>query len=68
LFNVNPKDVAPVVGQDQRPEDPFLRDRHLTWAIFCVALSMVVTLIVSSGTIADYHREKRQRLNRDDDL
>ena len=68
LFNVNPKDVVPVVGQDQRPQDPLLRDRHLIWAIFCVALSMVLTLIVSSGTIADYHRERRQRLDRDDDL
>jgi mannose-6-phosphate isomerase-like protein (cupin superfamily) len=67
LFNVNPKDLDPVIVQDQQPEDPFSRDPHLTWAIYCVAISMALTLMVMSGTIGDYHRERRSRLDRDDD-
>lgn len=67
LFNVNPKDIDPVIVQDQQPDDPFSRDPHLTWAIYCVAISMALTLMVMSGTIGDYHRERRQRLDRDDD-
>jgi mannose-6-phosphate isomerase-like protein (cupin superfamily) len=67
LLNVNPKDLDPVILQDQQPEDPFSRDPHLTMAIYCVAISMGLTLMVMSGTIADYHREKRRRLDRDDD-
>jgi mannose-6-phosphate isomerase-like protein (cupin superfamily) len=67
LFNVNPKDIDPVIVQDQQPDDPFSRDPHLTWAIYCVAISMALTLMVMSGTIADYHRERRRRLDRDDD-
>jgi mannose-6-phosphate isomerase-like protein (cupin superfamily) len=67
LFNVSPKDIEPVIVQDQRPDDPFARDPHLTWAIYCVAISMALTLMVMSGTISDYHRERRRRLDRDDD-
>jgi mannose-6-phosphate isomerase-like protein (cupin superfamily) len=67
LFNVSPKDLDPVIVEAEHPDDPFSRDPHLTWAIYCVAISMVLTLMVMSGTIADYHREKRRRLDRDDD-
>jgi mannose-6-phosphate isomerase-like protein (cupin superfamily) len=67
LFNVSPKDIDPVVVQDQQPDDPFSRDPHLTVAIYCVGISMALTLMVMSGTIGDYHREKRSRLDRDDD-
>ena len=67
LFNVNPKDLDPVIVQDQQPEDPFSRDPHLIWAIYCVAISMALTLMVMSGTMGDYHRERRSRLDRDDD-
>jgi len=67
VFNVSPKDIEPVVVQDQQPEDPFSRDPHLTLAIYCVAISMALTLMVMSGTISDYHRERRQKLDRDDD-
>jgi mannose-6-phosphate isomerase-like protein (cupin superfamily) len=67
LFNVNRKDLDPVIVQDQQPEDPFSRDPHLTWAIYCVAISMALTLMVMSGTIGDYHRERRRRLDQDDD-
>lgn len=61
LFNINRKDAAPVIGLDQQPEDPFLRDRHLTVAIYCVALSMLLTVVVSSFIIADHHRQRAQR-------
>jgi len=67
VFNVNPKDIEPVIVQGKEQDDPFSRDPHLTLAIYCVAISMFLTLLVMSGTIADYHREKRTRLDRDDD-
>ena len=67
VFNVNPKDIEPVIVQDQQPQDPFERDPHLTLAIYCVGISMFLTLMVTSGTIAAHHREKRARLDRDDD-
>jgi mannose-6-phosphate isomerase-like protein (cupin superfamily) len=67
VFNVSPKDIEPVTVQDQQPEDPFSRDPHLTWAIYCVGISMALTLMVMSGTIGDYHRERRRTLDRDDD-
>jgi mannose-6-phosphate isomerase-like protein (cupin superfamily) len=67
LFNVNPKDLDPVILQDQQPDDPFSRDPHLTWAIYCVALSMALAVVVMSGTMADYHRERRNRSDRDSD-
>jgi mannose-6-phosphate isomerase-like protein (cupin superfamily) len=65
LFNVNPRGLDPVVMLDQHPEDPFSRDPHLTLAMYCVALSMLVTLLLSSATIVDYQREKRMRHHRD---
>jgi len=67
LFNVNPKGAEPVIVLNQQPADPFARDPRLTVAMYCVAISMILTLIVSSGTIADHHREKRERMDRDDD-
>jgi len=67
VFNVNPKDIEPVIVQDQQPEDPFMRDPHLTMAIYCVGISMFLTVMVMSGTIGDFNRERRQRLDRDDD-
>ena len=67
LFNVNPKNIAAVVGQEnQYPVDPFSNNPHLL-AIYCVALSIPLLLIVTSGTIADYHRGKQRRSGRDDD-
>ena len=67
VFNVSPKDIEPVIVQDQQPNDPFSRNPHLTWAIYCVAISMALTLMVMSGTFADYHRERRSRSDQDDD-
>src|SRR5579872_3937215 len=63
VFNVNPKDMDPVIVQQAQPQDdPFSRDPHLTVAIYCVAISMFLALMVMSGTIADYHRERRRKL------
>lgn len=59
LFNVNPKDAEPVILLEQRVADPFGRDAHLTWAIYCVMLSMLLMVIISSSAAADYYRERR---------
>jgi mannose-6-phosphate isomerase-like protein (cupin superfamily) len=68
VFNVSPKDLDPIIVEDQQPEDPFARDPHLTVAIYCVGISMFLTVMVMSGTISDYHRDRRsRRLDRDDD-
>lgn len=66
LFNVNPRDIDPVIASQMYPKDPFQHDPHLTIAIYCVAISMILTLVISSGAMADYHREKRNKTNRDD--
>jgi hypothetical protein len=64
LFNVNPKDVDPVIVLDQRPEDPFSGDPHRTWALYCVAISMILMLVVSSATVADYYDDLRTGVRR----
>lgn len=61
LFNVSPRDTEPVIALEQRAEDQFARDPHLTWAIYCIALSMLLAVIVSSSTAAEYYRERRNR-------
>jgi mannose-6-phosphate isomerase-like protein (cupin superfamily) len=66
LFNVSPKDIEPVIVQDPQPEDPFSRDPHLTWAIYCVTLSMLLALVISASTIAEHGRNKSQRRDNDD--
>jgi len=66
LFNVSPRDVDPVIAAERQPKDPFLRDRHLTVAIYCVAISMMLMLVLSSGAMADYHRERRNKTDHDD--
>jgi mannose-6-phosphate isomerase-like protein (cupin superfamily) len=67
LFNVNPKNIAAVVEQEnQYPKDPFSNNPRLL-AIYCVALSIPLLLIVTAGTITDYHRERQRRSDRDDD-
>jgi mannose-6-phosphate isomerase-like protein (cupin superfamily) len=66
LFNVSPRDVDPVIAADQQPKDPFSRDPHLTVAIYCVAISMMLMLVLSSGAMADYHRDRRNKADHDD--
>lgn len=70
LFNVNPKNIPAVVGQENQilesPEDPFSNNPRLL-AIYCVALSIPLLLIVTSFAIVDYHRENQRRSGRDDD-
>lgn len=46
VFNINAKDEPAVVEVEDRPADPFSTDSHLTWAIYCVGISMFLTLIV----------------------
>jgi mannose-6-phosphate isomerase-like protein (cupin superfamily) len=57
LFNVNPKGAPPVIAADERPADPFSADSHLTKAMYCVGLAMILTAIVAAGIAADAHRD-----------
>jgi hypothetical protein len=65
VFNINPKDEPPVIAVDDHPEDPFSVNPHITWAIYCVALSIVLTLLVGAARTldddqkSDEHRRKR---------
>jgi len=67
VFNVNPKDIEPVIVQDQQPLDPLSHNSHIALVAFCISFLMAMTLVVMSSTISDYHRERRSRLDRDDD-
>ena len=46
VFNVNPKNLPPVVEVEDRPTDPFLTDPHITWAICCIGLLKILIVIV----------------------
>jgi mannose-6-phosphate isomerase-like protein (cupin superfamily) len=67
VFNVNPKDIEPVVVQDQQPEDPLSQNSHVALAAFCIAFLMAMTLVVMSSNISDDYRGGRNRADRDDD-
>jgi mannose-6-phosphate isomerase-like protein (cupin superfamily) len=60
VFNVNPKNLPPVVEVEDHPADPFSTDPHITWAIFCIGLSVILTLIVCATTRVD-HRHAGER-------
>jgi mannose-6-phosphate isomerase-like protein (cupin superfamily) len=51
VFNINSKDKPAVVEIEDRPADPFSTDSHLTWAIYCVGISMFLTLIVCATSM-----------------
>lgn len=62
LFNVNPKDEPPVVAADKRPTelmDPFSGNFHLSVAIYCIALSMILTLVVAAWIAADFNEDRK---------
>jgi mannose-6-phosphate isomerase-like protein (cupin superfamily) len=68
VFNINPKDRPAVVESEveDRPADPFSTDSHITWAMYCIGLSMFLTLIVcvinttsDRGTEEDQNRDRR---------
>jgi hypothetical protein len=63
LFNVNPKDEPPVVGFAGSTEepDPFSGYSDVTLAIYCVALSAVLTVLVAGRITADHHHEIKTR-------
>jgi mannose-6-phosphate isomerase-like protein (cupin superfamily) len=58
VFNVNPKNRPQVVEVEERPTDPLPNDSHITWAIFYISLSMLLTLIVNV-TSMDKRRGKQ---------
>jgi hypothetical protein len=53
LFNINPKEEPPVVESAEYLKDPFLGNSHVTWAIYCVFLSMIMTVLVAAKIGAD---------------
>jgi hypothetical protein len=58
LFNVNPKDEPPVLAAGERPIeliDPFSGDFHVSVAIYCIALSMILTVVVAARIAADFY-------------
>jgi hypothetical protein len=61
VFNVNPKNLPPVVEVEDHPADPLSVDPHITWAICCIGLSMILTLIVVCATALGDHRQAGER-------
>lgn len=58
LFNVNPKDEPPVLAAGERPVeliDPFSGDFHVSVAIYCIVLSMLLTVVVAARIAADFY-------------
>jgi hypothetical protein len=58
LFNVNPKDEPPVLAANERPIeliDPFSSDFHISVAIYCIAISMILTVVVAARIAADFY-------------
>jgi mannose-6-phosphate isomerase-like protein (cupin superfamily) len=59
VFNVNPNDSPAVVEIEDRPADPFSTDPHVTWAMYCIGLSMILTLIVSATSMGKGGRDQQ---------
>ena len=59
LFNVNPEDEPPVLAANERPVEqlinPFSGDFHLSVAIYCIAISMMLTVVVAAMIAADFY-------------
>jgi quercetin dioxygenase-like cupin family protein len=60
VFNVSPQGVPPIVQVDYAT-DPFSANAHITWAIYCVALSMALTLLVSATTTIGHGQKPGER-------
>jgi len=56
VFDISPIGSPPVVAADYAT-DPFSANAHITWAIYCVALSMALTVLVSA-TMTVGHGQK----------
>jgi hypothetical protein len=57
LFNVNPKDEPPVLATGEHPIeliDLSSGNFHVSVAIYCIALSMILTVVVAAGIAADF--------------
>ena len=61
VFNVNPQNLPPVVEVEDNPVDPFSVDPHITWAICCIGLAMILTSIVACATALGDHRQTGER-------
>ncbi len=64
LLNVNPEGEPAVVGAAEEEKDPFSGDSHVTWAIYCVGFSMILTVLVSARMSIDKHHGWRPRSRR----
>jgi hypothetical protein len=53
VFNINPPNLPPVVEVEDRPTDPLSTNSHITWAIYCIGLSMILVLIVCTISTVD---------------
>jgi mannose-6-phosphate isomerase-like protein (cupin superfamily) len=61
VFNVNPKNLPPVVEIEDHPTDPFSIDPHITWAIYCIGLSVILMVIVCATTTRADHSPAGKR-------
>jgi mannose-6-phosphate isomerase-like protein (cupin superfamily) len=64
VFNVSPEDEPPVIAADVRAMDPFSRDVHLTLAMYCIALSMILIAAVAVWIATDPYDEVKTRRRR----
>lgn len=53
VFNINPKNISPVVEIEDPAVGNTTTDPHVTWAIGCVTLSMLLTLLISIKSMLD---------------
>jgi mannose-6-phosphate isomerase-like protein (cupin superfamily) len=53
LLNVNPEGGPAVVGATEEQKDPFSGNSHLTWAIYCVGFSIILTVLISARLSMD---------------
>jgi mannose-6-phosphate isomerase-like protein (cupin superfamily) len=63
VFNVNRKDKPAVVEVADQSVDPRSTDPHITWAMYCVGLSILLMLIVS---VTSMRKEKGEPVRKDD--
>jgi mannose-6-phosphate isomerase-like protein (cupin superfamily) len=63
IFNVNPKNLPSVVEVEveDHPADQFSTDPHITWAIYCIGLSVILMVIVCATTRVDHRRAGERR-------
>ena len=59
VFNINPQNLPPVVEVEENLADPFSVDPHITWAICCIGLSVILMLIVCATAAVDRRQTEK---------